>query len=95
MPGAVGCKNSPGGLGLSPGQPKTMAKRKKKLPVATEAYKQRSAELIEAAQGEPMLLRDIAKILKTTYGGAAAQMTLLRKCGLPVPEVERGCMEAN
>lgn len=66
-----------------------MTKRKRNPPVATDAYKQRSAKLIEAAQGEPMLLQDMAKILKTTYGGAQAQLSLLKKCGLPVPKVKR------
>ncbi len=66
-----------------------MTERKRKPPIATEAYKQRSAKLIKAAQGEPMLLQDIADVLDTTYGGAAAHMALLRKCGLPVPKVER------
>ena len=71
-----------------------MARRKRNRgkrnpPVATEAYRQRSAKLIEVAQGEPMLLKDIADTLGTTYGGAQAQMTILKKCGLPVPKVLR------
>ncbi len=66
-----------------------MAKRKRKPPIATQTYRQRSAKLIQVAQGKPMLLQDIAKTLGTTYGGAQAQMTLLRKCGLPVPKVKR------
>ncbi len=66
-----------------------MAKRKRSPHAATQAYRQRSAKLIAVAQGEPMLLQDIADTLDTTYGGAQAQMTLLRKCGLPVPEVKR------
>ena len=66
-----------------------MTKRKRNPPLATEAYKQRSAKLIEAAKGEPMLLQDIADTLGTTYGGAQAQMSLLKRCGLPVPKVKR------
>ena len=66
-----------------------MTKRIRTPPLATEAYKRRSAKLIEAAQGKPMLLQDIADTLGTTYGGAQAQMTILKKCGLPVPKVKR------
>ncbi len=66
-----------------------MTERKRNPPIATEAKKQRSAKLIKAAQGKPMLLRDIADVLDTTYGGAAAHMALLKKCGLPVPKVKR------